>query len=367
MFSSNPLQYVNVEATLMIEGAPQVADAEALSALDDDTQRRWRLAMQRLFLAPSMNYFENTVEARALTGLNAYDVQQTAFFGLPETVLLAGEFDIDAVQTALENYGYAAQAIDDAEAATIWRRADGQDDMAMSLEDRSAFMFGGDFGRKLPVAILPDGTIASSPIQAMLARIAQTQAGHAPNLLSQPEYFTAVDAILNGEAMDDLVQAAFFHPLYFPAMTELTVGDILSGSVNQEAIDAVNAYLEPSLPPYSLAYFADGQSGEMSILQVGLVYRDIETAQEALPILEARIRGMARWEVEGVDAQPLLDGINGAEVSAIVYEGERGAAAIVSIHYPAGEDFAGNRGPYGRLYNIFMRLFTNRALFALWY
>ncbi len=105
----------------------------------------------------------------------------------------------------------------------------------------------------------------------------------------------------------------------------------------------------------------------MSILQVGLVYNDLETAQEALPILEARIRGMSPWDVDGVDAQPLLDRINGAEVSSMVYESEQGAAAIVSIHYPAGEDFAGNRGPYGRLYNIFMQLFTRRALFALWY
>ena len=203
------------------EGAAHPASIEALLALLDAKDPAARLWMAALNGAASgsgrlLRYlFDGGPEWPRMVGFDFTDVRSELAFGQPpgDGIVLQGEFDPDRIGAALSARDFTST---DAGPFTLWCRSDGCDKgLEVDVAGRDpADPFGGELGRRQPLAV-SEGTLLSSAaidtVDAMLA--ATVDAG--PSLADDGSYAAVAEAMA---AEGTLIQATLVpgtHPMLF--------------------------------------------------------------------------------------------------------------------------------------------------------
>lgn len=199
---------------------------------------------------------------REAVGFDFFTVHRTLEFGQPPSMgdILQGDFDPAAIGAALTAREFTQEEQDD---VTLWCSPAGcTEGLKQNLTERNpADPFGGQLGRKQPLAFVPPDTLLSSAsydvVQAMLA---SQQSPDEDSILSLPEYRAAAEAIT---ARGTLLQAVIIPP------------------------DAL--FAEPAgkggVPRYELAVFAHIRDEEDVLTLVGLVYANERLASQATDLL----------------------------------------------------------------------------------
>jgi len=267
-------------------------------------------------------------------------------FGEPPGMglLLGGEFDRDAMATALEPRGFERR---DVAGVEVWHRFE---DWTISLAARElADPFGGHLGAAARIARLPGGLASGRGWGVVEAAIAASR-GDIPSLADDPVSRALADAVSEPEGL--LVQA-----LLFPGRALRVRGE------DWEAADPSG-----SLPPYVQAVLADRQEGDDQVHLVGLAYTETGAAQTAAGVLARRLAAFAVPE----DSEEPLGEQLGATFSSWVREfPESGLAlAVVEARYPLPDPrFDPEIGLYpvaAPLYRAWVQAIMMRAFIPLW-
>src|SRR5690606_32992724 len=126
-------------------------------------------------------------EAAELLGFEWFDIDQSLYFGVPPTAggILRGQFDPERVRAAFEARDFAAETIDGVK-VLCWIEGCDQGLMVDVRSRNPANPFGGNLGRREPVALLPNLLLNSPAIEVVDAMI-QAATGAAPSLLDDPD------------------------------------------------------------------------------------------------------------------------------------------------------------------------------------
>jgi hypothetical protein len=197
-------------------------------------------------------------------------------FGKPPRtgLILNGKFDPAAIGTALKAQGFVQSALD---SLMLWCGPKGcasglQQDLAAITP---ANPFGGQLGRKQPIAVQPDYVFSSadySVVQGIAGAIHKKQ----PSLAEAKEYLAAVEAFT---ASGTLIQA------YFVNVQLISKVEIPKRPGMDRVATAMAKDFAP-IPQYSLVALAHIVEGNEQRAVVALVYdraADAKTAAEILP------------------------------------------------------------------------------------
>jgi hypothetical protein len=297
--------------------------------LSDDERSLWVSNARRLASGPPFmrNFNIMLDEMSQVTGIDWFDMDQILYFGLPPSIgyILAGDFDADAITSAYTAQdGYEETEINGVPAICSEEGCDaGQQ---TELRSRNpANPFGGDLGRREPLALLPGFLVNSSDLPTVES-ILDTAQGAQPSLLDNDDYRLTAEAITQGEG--ELIQAMFLNPASVNTYMALPFATPEAGAESPMA-----GYGE--LPSYLLAALADRQEGDEQVVLITLVYADEETAQAGGEELAARLRTFSPPSRES--SEPAIAERGGVVDDPIVYTGEdsRHAVAVVAVRSPA--------------------------------
>jgi hypothetical protein len=319
--SGSFISYVDYRAAFSQRGGSFSANSREFSQLlgDDDARALWMANALRVASGmPDWTQYLMQIhpEAVELLGFEWFDIDQSLSFGVPPTdgAILRGEFDAERVRAAFEARDFAAETIDGVK-VLCWIEGCDQG-LAMDVRSRNpANPFGGNLGRREPVALLPNLLLNSAEIETVTGMIAAAT-GAAPSLLDDPDYAAIADLISELGAADvELIQLHIYRQ-----------ADIVDFSVPESLASVVDT-LGP-LPPYSIAALADLQDGETQIALAALVYETAEPAETAAGELTARIASFDSRD-EFTEAQVEID-------SSQVFTSAAGDrfVAVGSLRYP---------------------------------
>jgi hypothetical protein len=281
------------------------------------------------------------------------DVNQSLEYGTPRNVatILAGSFDAEAVNRALEVRGFEST---DVNGITVWHRFE---DGEWDLEAREpADPFGGHLGMAARIAILP-GYLANAGYWEMTEDMVAASSGEHPSLADDPDYRALAEAITDPDGL--LIQALFFN-----------LADV--GSVDEDALaevyDAVQNLAGDYSPlmPYALAVLADRQEDNDQVHLIGLVYSDAAQAAAAAEEMASRI---SSFVAPGTDEVAALQ--FNAQISAWVYDSETTgqAVAVVEARYPFPDERTDPEtqffNPGGLLYRAWVDALRQRGFYPL--
>jgi hypothetical protein len=206
-----------------------------------------------------------------IAGFDFFEVEYAAAFGVPPQsgIVLAGEFDTNAVIAAHSTRGYTVEALD---GGTLLCPPDGCD--TGKVTDPAAMdpanPFGGRLGRQEPVFVA-DGLILNSPDIAVLEAMIAAYEDSAESLADLPEY-QALAAVLTDTVYHSL---EVFGPGEF--------------GLPGERSDEVEALLDSApLPRYIIAASANGTGKDGLSSSIVLVYSETVAAESAAAAIDAR-------------------------------------------------------------------------------
>lgn len=205
------ITYADIATQLAVTGVPPV------ESMDDPGFSEW-IAATRALPMP-MHVAEYLKFWREDYGFDLFQADQTLSLGLPpfDLSLFRGRFDHEVIRATLTAKGYRSVEVDGHEILTL--RDDYEQDLNAPFAYRLAAMN--------HIALLDDGSVASSSVQAALVAVSDVAAGMAPSLMEQ-----AGPAMLVGHAPGDLVAAT------------IVSGTVLAGNLPAGLID-----LEPGATP----------------------------------------------------------------------------------------------------------------------
>jgi hypothetical protein len=207
-----------------------------------------------------------------IVGFDFFEVEYAAAFGVPPYtgIVLAGEFDTDAVIAAHTARGYTIEALD---GGTLLCPPDGCDTgkVVNPAAMDPANPFGGGLGRSEPVFVA-DGLILNSPDIAVLEAMIAAYEGSAESLADLPEF----------QALAAALAETVYHSLEVFGPSE----DSLPVPARNEAEELLGTV---PLPVYRIGATANGvdESGRTSTFL--LVYSDSESAGDAAAAIDVRV------------------------------------------------------------------------------
>lgn len=324
------------------------AEWNTASEAKDFGARLWMSNRMRMAAGPMFwEYFNLGGETSSLVGFDYLDIDRSIAFGTPpaQGVILAGDFNTDAIITAFTAREYEAVNVDgmivdpgNAQELTLLQ---GGDPTKVDLQNRNpANPFGGELGRRELVAVAP-GYLLNSPSKSTFQNLVETYTDDQPALSEDSSYAAAARAISDGEGL--LIQALFLNPL----SVGFAPGDpaSLPPGLTQEQIEAIlanpllNGETYGPLAPYTLAIMADRQEGDEQVILVALVYSDEAAAQSAAAELTNRLAAFSNALVTNSDV-PLIEDVEGAvmgEPRVYTDEVTGYSVAIAEIRYPMPE------------------------------
>lgn len=303
-----------------LEESPTIADFDARTA----TARTWIAASMGLSTGIDMRYFFNYVsDMPQLVGFGFFDIDRAVIFGQPPSTgtILMGNFDADAIAEAYTAREFTEEQVS---GVTVWCGPNGCDSGSeTNLSSREpGNPFGGELGRKEPLAVLPNGMLANSADFAVVEDIIEAAQDPAESLVTSPEYRAMADALTsNGE----LIQVQFINP------ADVAFGDFAT-------LDEGNSIQEITadfgqLPIYSLAALADSWEGDTFTAWIALAYSDAETAQTAVDELSRRLKSFVSFRTQQSLSEMLED--SDAQLGQpTIYESDGQAIALFPVHYP---------------------------------
>lgn len=278
------------------------------------------------------------------------DVDRSLEFGDPPDLglLLAGEFDVEAIAAALESRGFS---VADVEGVPVWHRFD---DFAVSIAARDpADPFGGNLGAAARVALLPD-TLANARSWQLIEDIVSAALATEPSLAEDPAYRALTEAITGPDGM--LIQA-----LFFPGAALRSAGG--STQTDREPTDE----LDP-LPAFSVAVLADRQEGGDQVHLIALACVDEATASTAADVLARRVE---RFYLPSRPEDVLADRFGATVCRREVRQTQDGVAiAVVEARYPVPEGptdpQTGQYNVRGLLFRSWVQAILRREFTPLW-
>lgn len=333
------ISYVDYRAVFSQRGGSFPTDLDEFNQMlsSEGGRKIWATNLWRIasgMLGWIQNFTQTYPEAQALFGFEWFDVDQSLQFGVVPAVgnVLRGEFDPDRVRAAFAKRDFESQQIAGVE-TLCW--AEGCDQgLAIDLRSRNpANPFGGDFGRREPVALLP-GILLHSPAIETLTGMIQAAAGAAPSLLANPDYAAIADLVgVDGATDADLIQIQIYRQ---ESIADFSVPELPDGAPGP-------------LPPYSVAALADLQDGDTQIALVALVYDDAAVAELAAHELAARVASFHAAD-EIADAQIEFD-------PPLVFTSAAGDrfVAISSLRNPTPPSDPGADSPLAPSASVFLR------------
>ncbi len=273
-------------------------------------------------------------------------VDRSLEFGEPPGVglLLGGEFEREAMRTALEPRGFERR---DVAGVEVWHRFD---DWTINLAAREvADPFGGHLGAAARIARLPGG-LASGRAWGVVEVVIAASRGDVPSLADDPVSRALAELVSRPEGL--LIQA-----LLFPGRALRVRGEDWKAGDPSEY-----------LPPYVQAVLADRQEGDDQVHLVGLGYTDTQAAQTAAEVLARRL---AAFAVPDRLDEPLGERFGAMFTLAVRDLPESDLAlAIVEARYPLPDPrFDPEIGLYpvaAPLYRAWVRAIMIRAFSPLW-
>lgn len=343
----------------------------------------WLGPVMRILTAPFLQrhigvYLEDDLMLNAV-GFEFPDIETFLSYGEPPGVIymFGGSFDVDTIAEVYTAQGYAAEQI---EGVTVWRRADGKSDVEVDAANRRPENpFGGDLGRKQPLAVIPgaDGLVylASSSEWERVVRVVETSQGSVPSLADRDDYRTLVEAITDPARYEGLlVQAQFVNPLALPEAAADYTG------VTKEAFENMARFsgFAPewcnygALPAPTLAVLADRQEGDDQLAMVALFYFDEYSAQLAVDELSMRMQTFA-GSLSVREPAPLIEyfdfEVTMDEFYVYTSEATGFSAAVVVFRYPwpgLPEEDEVNPTLPGLLFRGWMRAIYMREFYPIW-
>ncbi|MFW5690890.1 MAG: hypothetical protein ACOCXZ_00200 [Chloroflexota bacterium] len=245
-------------------------------------------------------------------GYEFFDIDRVMTYGLfPNSgVLLAGDFDRMAIDTAHERLGYIPATIN---GVASWCSPNGCESGGQ-IDTNNIFngtLFGGNLGRYQTFLTMP-GFLASSTRFEQIEAVADTSTGAQASVLARPDFQVAVRALLDPAHYNgQLVQVQFFPEESVRTVVDLTPFPDFETYINALRTREIPRYMRPReqwrdyryglLMPYVLALLADRQEGDDQVAIAGLVYTDTAQAQAAAQEFSAR---MATFSNEDLSRSP---------------------------------------------------------------
>lgn len=348
------------------EGAAHPASIEALLAQLDAKDPAARLWVAALNGASSGSgrllrhlYAEGAGWPR-MVGFEFMDVRSELAFGQPpgDGIVLQGEFDPDRIGAALSARDFTST---DAGPFTLWCRSDGCDKgLEQDLAGRDpADPFGGDLGRRQPLAVSEDTLLSSAAIDTVDAMIDATL-DVGPSLADDGS-FVAVAEALAGEGT--LLQASLVPGTELMFDPIVLFDENATPDVIRERLEELAADFEP-IPPASLLGIGDAATDSEQVVTVALAYPTLADAQAAADALPGRldmtsVRSRRPWK-EDLDAR----GVTTIDARAVERADGAGALALLTIRAPiAGPEAEPGTGRVkvsSGLYSLFAQMIQAR-------
>lgn len=270
------------------------------------------------------NFMQYLVDMPRLNGFAFFDIDQSMTFGQPPSMgtLLNGNFDAESIAAAYSEREFTTAEID---GVTVWCGPDGcENGLQQDLAGREpGDPFGGNLGRKEPIAVLPNGILVNSPHFPIVEGVIATAADPSRSLADAPDYSAVAQALT--ELGGNVVQVQFINP------TDLIVSGIppaFGGDIE------VTPEAQPGeLPVYSLAVLADTWQGDEQTAWIGLTYVDVETAQAAADEILTRLETAVSLRTLRSFTETLE--ASSAEIGEpVIYEGENRVVLLLPFTYP---------------------------------
>jgi hypothetical protein len=258
--------------------AKEWAAIEAAGSSDGGLYRAALLGV-RIGSPEFLMQFLRPEETIKTVGIDPYSVDRLLTFGTPPrtALILGGAFDPTAIGAALKAQTFVENQIDK---RTVWCSPDGcEAGLKLDLKSRTINNpFGGQLGRKQPVAVQPDYVYSSadfSVVHGIAAAIEKKQ----PSLAEAKEYLAVAEAFT---ASGTLIQVYFINPKHtsqmaIPNLAERPGADKIATTIAKDFVP---------IPQYSLVALAHIVERNEQWAVVALVYdraADAKTAADALP------------------------------------------------------------------------------------
>lgn len=310
-------------------GVPTPASRAEFDELEDEASL-WMANMNRLIsTAPDLqNWIMLGADMVNYLGLDAFEIDQTFFFGPPpwQGAIYGGHFDNDRITNTLVERTYTTSKLngipllcgpigcENGNEPGNWLPDQGDIDPQTLRRSGIYPLFGGRLARQEPLALLP-GIILSTPHWDILTAMTAAANGSGDSLYDVPQFQTIADYAVDAGAERTLIQVMFFPttvytPDYLGALlnnTGATDTDSLDDLLESLGIDESGLPVDAGeLPYYPLGAMLDWQEGEDQVHGLVLVYDNEADAQRAAEEMTLRIplqSAYLEWQTE----EPLID------------------------------------------------------------
>lgn len=359
--------FIDYSAMESAYNATRPADAEEFANLrdSDETYKVWGVVWRNLTGLIQEPWL--ALESMPQTvGFSALEVDQAIQFGAPpgQGLILAGDFDADAIRTAYQANFALEQKDLDGKTVWCWAKdcADGaRKDPKYRMRENP---FGGALGQRQPLIIGEEQLMAAADLELVLAHLDAT-AGAAPNLADDSSYLAAVNAVSKDA---DVVQSMIANPTVAQRIADRMPIDERLPADKRTATQETMLETFQELPPFELLILADAVTEDEQIARLGIVYKDADTAERAAPILLERLAGHQSVQFQ----RPFTELLTEYKVTDPRYFVHQGAdRATLVLEFPTqkatpkelvqmGEnlfDYEGTTTPPGLLYRLFFQMF----------
>lgn len=258
--------------------AAREADPISPDMLDTPAEDRWRVAITTASAVPGVfQYLNSTLDTiESVSGFAYQDIDRSVYFSVAPMVgyIFQGSFDAESIDTALVPRDF--ERAEETDNLILWCWIEGCDrgqELDFLMRDTAA-IFGGEFGRREPRALVDESYLLNSAQEPMLrsmlaARDESDDSGD--SVLVLPAYRAAVNHIT--QQTGSLRQVIFIAP----RRIALDAVELMPEPVRDDLSDIE---LTP-LPEYELLVLTDIADGDDQITSVLLVYADADDATTA--------------------------------------------------------------------------------------
>jgi len=311
------------------------ANAEAFDSPSSEANQVWLTVFMASPWVYDISWRTSLANGPEIVGFSPLQVDRALQFGTPpaQGLMLAGDFDADAVSTAYQdNIGLSASDLD---GVNIWSWGDDPEDAFMT--DLTSVVrenpFGGFIGRRQPMTIAGDLLMSSADIGVVQAHV-KAAAGDLASFADVRGCRLAVDAVAEG-------------------------GGLLQATIAGPAL---------ALPTTSLLVMADVVTDGEQIARVALVYADAASAEAAAASL---LDDLAAYRLQsGETGAEMLARLNVTEPRHYVREGSDCAVLVLEFPTPKAPsaeigkmrrmDYESGATRPGLVYRFFYTMFVQR-------
>ncbi len=290
----------------------------------------------------------------SMVGFGFFDIDRALIFGNPPAMgtVLEGSFDRDSIAAAYSTRNFTENMI---EGITVWCGPAGCDS-GTRVDPAGRELgnpFGGDLGRKEPLAVFSETLLANSAVLGVVEAMIASAQGEQRSLADSLDYGSIAEAL---HAAGTVAQVQFVNPLEFTDST--VIMQFQNGQGDAVYREIISDY--GPLPPFALAALADVGTEDSQIAIIALAYANPEAAQHGAEEVAARLSTFVSPRAQRPFSD-YLDDLDAVIGVPYVYESETTgwAVAIVPVHYPLPSNEPSEDTPRYAASSLIYRQFVN--------